>query len=99
MLKILGASALLLVSIEQKMNSELLLVVVPSFVALLVAVLGIFQDSVRLRLIGPRLKLQFEMGEPFVGTAKIRQASGASPTRNFFFRVGVANVESPPRGE
>jgi hypothetical protein len=26
------------------MNSELLLVVVPSFVALLVAVLGIFQD-------------------------------------------------------
>lgn len=32
------------------MNSELLLVVVPSFVALLVAVLGIFQDSVRLRL-------------------------------------------------
>src|SRR6476620_2911329 len=72
------------------MNSELLLVVVPSFVALLVAVLGIFQDS--LRLIGPRLKLQFEMGEPFVGTAKIREASGASPTRNFFFRVGVANL-------
>jgi hypothetical protein len=74
------------------MNSELLLVVVPSFVALLVAVLGIFQDSVRLRLIGPRLKLQFEMDEPFVGTAKIREASGASPTRNFFFRVGVANL-------
>ena len=74
------------------MNSELLLVVVPSVMALLVAVLGIFQDSVRLRLVGPRLKLQFEMGEPFVGTAKIREASGASPTRNFFFRVGVANL-------
>ena len=74
------------------MNSELLLVVIPSIVALLVAVLGIFQDSYRLRLIGPRLKLPFEMSEPFVGTARIRDAPGASPTRSFFVRVGVANL-------
>ena len=46
------------------MSGELLVVIVPSFVALLVAVLGIFQDSLRLRLIGPRLKVQFEMSEP-----------------------------------
>ena len=56
------------------------------------AVLGDFQDSFRLRLIGPRLKLQFEMSEPFVGTARIRDAPGASPTRSFFVRVGVANL-------
>jgi hypothetical protein len=74
------------------MSGELLVVVIPSFVALLVAVLGVFQDSLRLRLIGPRLKVQFGMSEPFVGTARIREASGTSPARSFSFRVGVANL-------
>ena len=74
------------------MSGELLVVVIPSFVALLVAVLGIFQDSLRLRLIGPRLKVQFEMSEPFVGTARIREAPGAPPATSFSFRVGVANL-------
>ena len=74
------------------MSGELLIVVVPSFVALLVAVLGIFQDSLRLRLIGPRLKVHFEMSEPFVGTGRVRPAPGASPERSFFFRAGVANL-------
>jgi hypothetical protein len=77
---------------QRKMSGELLVVIVPSFVALLVAVLGIFQDSLRLRLIGPRLKVQFEMSEPFVGTARIREVPGDSPARSFSFRVGVANL-------
>jgi hypothetical protein len=74
------------------MSSELLVVVIPSFVALLVAVLGIFQDSLRLRLIGPRLKVQFEMTEPFGGTARIRATPGVSSAGSFAFRVGVANL-------
>src|SRR5262245_13813173 len=74
------------------MSGELLVVVIPSFVALLVAVLGIFQDSLRLCLIGPRLKVQFEMTEPFVGTARIRETPGVSPASSFSFRVGVANL-------
>lgn len=74
------------------MSGELLVVVVPSFVALLVALMGIFQDSLRLRLIGPRLKVQFEMSEPFVGTAPNREAPNASPAKSFLFRVGVANL-------
>ena len=74
------------------MSGELLIVVVPSFVALLVAVLGIFQDSLRLRLIGPRLKVQFEMSEPFVGTTRIREVPGDSSTSSFSFRVGVTNL-------
>ena len=74
------------------MNSELLVVVVPSFVALLVALLGIFQDPLRLRLIGPRLKVQFDMSEPFVGTAVIRESQKTSPEKGFFFRVGVTNL-------
>ena len=74
------------------MSGELLVVVVPSFVALLVAVLGIFQDSLRLRLIGRRLQVQFEMSEPFVGTARIREVPGDSSARSFSFRVGVANL-------
>jgi hypothetical protein len=74
------------------MSGELLVVLVPSFVALLVAVLGIFQDSLRLRLIAPPLKVQFEMNEPFVGTARIREVPGDSSAKSFSFRVGVANL-------
>jgi hypothetical protein len=92
MRKILGGFALLLISIITKMSGELLVVIVPSCVALLIAVRGIFQDSLRLRLMGPRLKVHFEMSEPFVGTARIREAAVPSPTRSFLFRVGVANL-------
>jgi hypothetical protein len=74
------------------MSGELLVVVIPSFVALLIAVLGIFQGSLRLRLIGPRLKVQFQMSEPFVGTAAIPEAHSASLARGFHIRVGVANL-------
>jgi hypothetical protein len=92
MRKILGGFALLLISITTKMSGELLVVIIPSGVALLIAVLGIFQDSLRLRLMGPRLKVHFEMSEPFVGTARIREAAVPSPPRSFLFRVGVANL-------
>ena len=74
------------------MSAELLVVVVPSLVALLIAILGIFQDSLRLHLIGPRLRVQFEMNEPFVGIARIRGAPDGPPARSFSFRVGVANL-------
>jgi hypothetical protein len=62
------------------MNSELLLVVIPSTVA----VLGIFQDSFRASSYRTALEAAVEMSEPFVGTARIRDAPGASPTRSFF---------------
>ena len=68
------------------MNSELLLVVIPS------TVLGIFQDSFRASSYRTALEAAVEMSEPFVGTARIRDAPGASPTRSFFVRVGVANL-------
>ena len=74
------------------MNSELLVVVVPSFVALLVAVLGDFSGLVSASSYWTPLEGAVEMSEPFVGTASIREAPGASPARNFFFRVGVANL-------
>lgn len=70
------------------MNSELLLVVIPSTVA----VLGIFQDSFRASSYRTALEAAVEMSEPFVGTARIRDAPGASPTRSFFVRVRVANL-------
>jgi hypothetical protein len=74
------------------MNSELLLVVIPSIVALLVAVLGDFSRLVSPSSYRTAHEAAVEMSEPFVGTARIRDAPGASPTRSFFVRVGVANL-------
>ena len=74
------------------MNSELLLVVIPSIVALLVAVLGDFSRLVSPSSYRTALEAAVEMSEPFVGTARIRDAPGASPTRSFFVPVGVANL-------
>ena len=81
------------------MSGELLIVVVPSFVALLVAVLGIFQDSLRLRLIGPRLKVHFEMSEPFVGTGRSGQHLVPLQRGASFFAREWQTWESPQRGE
>jgi hypothetical protein len=75
-----------------KMSNELWTAIIPSLVALLVALAGIFQDSIRRRFIGPRLKAKFEMSEPFIGFAAIREASNARIERGFFFRVGVTNL-------
>jgi hypothetical protein len=74
------------------MSNELLTVFIPSLVALLVAVAGIFQDSIRRWLIGPRLRVQFEMSEPFVSVSAIKEANSDPSQRRFFFRVGVTNL-------
>lgn len=71
------------------MSNELWAAIIPSVVALLVAVLGIFQDPIRRRFIGPRLKVKFEMSEPFVGFPAVRNARN---DRGLFFRVAVTNL-------
>jgi hypothetical protein len=73
------------------MSNQLAALLVPSLVALLIAVAGIFQGSIRRWLIGPRLKVQFEMSEPFVGAAAIGESKGGPPEIGFFFRIGVTN--------
>ena len=73
------------------MSNELWAAIIPSVVALLVAVAGIFQDSIRRWFIGPRLKVKFETSEPFIGFAAIREAGNARIERGLFFRVGVTN--------
>lgn len=73
------------------MSIELAAIVVPSLAALLIAVAGIFQDSIRRWLIGPRLRVQFKMSEPFVGVAKIGESKGDPPEIGFCFRIGVTN--------
>jgi hypothetical protein len=70
------------------MNSELLLVVIPSTLA----VLGDFSRLVSPSSYRTALEAAVEISEPFVGTARIRDAPGASPTRSSFVRVGVANL-------
>jgi hypothetical protein len=74
------------------MSNELWAAIIPSVVALLVAAVGVFQDPIRRRFIGPRLKVMFEMSEPFVGLATIRPAVEGGLERGFFFRVGVTNL-------
>jgi hypothetical protein len=74
------------------MSNELWAAIIPSVVALFVAVAGIFQDSIRRRFVGPRLKVKFEMSEPFIGFAAIRKASDARIERGSLFRVGVTNL-------
>ncbi len=81
------------------MSNELWAAIIPSVVALLVAVAGIFQDSIRRWFIGPRLKVKFETSEPFIGFAAIREGGSARIERGLFFRVGVTNWESLPHKE
>ena len=61
------------------MNSELLLVVIPSTVA----VLGIFQDSFRASSYRTALEAAVEMSEPFVGTGESGRARRFSDEKLF----------------
>jgi len=73
------------------MENSLIPTFISSIVALVIAVVGIFQDRIRRALMGARLKAEFEMKSPFIFQKYSFDTGKGIPIESFYFRVGVTN--------
>lgn len=76
------------------MENSLTPTFISSIVALLIAVIGVFQDRIRRFFMGAKLKVEFEMKAPFVFQKHSFDSEKGFPRESFYFRVGVMNEGS-----
>jgi hypothetical protein len=76
------------------MENSLIPTFISSVVALLIAVIGVFQDRIRRFLMGARLKVEFEMKPPFIFKKSLSPVKNGIRWETFYFRVGVINEGS-----